>query len=424
MVGAVGLNLACANIMVISVSPFFLMLILLIFIILVQPCRIPSGLHLMTNSCVVGYIDFLNRSRSTSTAWLPEVPLTSSLTISRLTKECSTKPLLVLMTMPVSIYISLFILFVLFSAHTHTTVAFFNGKSNDQDLVTSAPVSSDRSDSEPEGHSAAAPETRPSGTIQNPPCSPSRTSRKRAAETSPIPSQHSQSKPRKSRQAKGVTPAPVDEKGKGKEKANLPPSLAPSTLMTSLPHSSIIIATTPHLSSTPASPIPTLSPVPPLYSSSLCSTSSLLDGPEPNWNTDNDPLLAVMGSDPTWQMDPDQLDQLAELELREAGPSSSMSSPPPSSLPQKFSPITSPLPLSKSLPLQQRGLVIMTPGVRPRQSKQDDDRTLATAGSSNSPLPPLEEIGGTPLIPGRMGRFKSVSRNRGGGKTRRGQKIK
>jgi hypothetical protein len=345
-------------------------------------------------------------------------------------------------------------------------VALFNGKSNDRDLITSAPIGSDPSDSEPEDVSTLAQETRPSdksdignaqGTTANPPRSPSHPSRKRAAETSPIPARHPQPKPKKSRRAKVDIPAPIDKKGKGKEKAKLheepltrlknAPSSTPSTLPTTLPCSSMIATTSHHLSSTPASlpappslpaapasqnstpasstpPIPTPSSAPTLCSSSPCSTSSLFDDPEPNWNTDNDPLLAVMGSDPSWQMDPDQLDQLAELELREGGPLSSMSSPPPSSLPQTFSPVTLPSPLSLSPPLQQDGMAMMTPGVRPRQSKQDDARKPSMQSSSNSHLPPLEEIGGAPLIPGRMGRFRGISRNHGRGKIAPGRKIK
>jgi hypothetical protein len=272
---------------------------------------------------------------------------------------------LVLMTMPVHVYIPLFIISISFSAHIHTIVVLFDGKSNNQDLITSAPVGSDPSNSELEGDSALAQETPLSdksdignsqGIMGNPPCSPFHASRKYATETSPIPAQHSQHKPKKSRRAKVVTPAPIDKKGKGKEKSKLHEepltrlknvaSLTPSTLLTALPHSFMIATAAHYLSSTPTSlPAPPSLPAAPaslnsipssaptLCSSSPCSTSSLFDDPEPNWNTDNDLLLAVIRSDPIWQMNPDQLDQLAELELREANPSSSMSSPPLSSIP-------------------------------------------------------------------------------------------
>ena len=315
-------------------------------------------------------------------------------------------------------------------------MALFNGKSNEGDLVTSTPVGSDLSESEPERDSGTAPKTRPSHksnvsnferAIENSPCASSRTSRKRAAETS-VPAERPQVKHKKSRQAKVVTPAAIDKKskGKGKEKEQEPERLQEEPLSPAL--DSLSATSTPSLTSNPTyfmPPIATTSSPPPLYSSSSPSTSSLFDGPEPGWNTDKDPLLAVMASDPTWQMDPDQLDRLAELELREAGPSSSMYSPPPSSPPQAFSPISPRSALSpQSSPLQQPGQVIMTPGVRARRSNQDGDRTLPKAGSSHSNFPPLEKIGGAPLIPGKMGRFKGSSRNRGGGTARRGQKVK
>jgi hypothetical protein len=70
-----------------------------------------------------------------------------------------------------------------FSAHIHTIVGLFNGKSNDQDLITitSAPISSDPSNLQSEGDLALDQETQSfnkvdicnsQGIIENPPVVP------------------------------------------------------------------------------------------------------------------------------------------------------------------------------------------------------------------------------------------------------------
>ncbi|KAG8214947.1 hypothetical protein J3R82DRAFT_10137 [Butyriboletus roseoflavus] len=368
-------------------------------------------------------------------------------------------------------------------------LALFNGESNDRDLVTSALADSNHSDPEPDKGSPAL-DTWPRdkhdgrksrGTTLNESHAPPHTSSKRPAETSPTPAEHAQRKPKHAKAVVAVTPIPIAKKGKGKGKLReealaQPENITGSTisiLPTTLTHSAMSIATTTttHLSSTstfvPA--LPPLPPPPPSTSAistptftpppipipipiptpstpspnfrSPSSPSSLFDvdiNPEPelSWNPDNDPLLDVMQSS-TQQADSDELDQFAELEWA-TGPSSSMSSPPPfffthtsspmsspppSSLTRASSPVSPPSPPSQSLPSSSKshGTVRMTPGVRPRQCKRNDNGTPTIAGPSNSRQPPLiEDIGGTPLIPGGMGRFKGVTRNCGKGKARQG----
>jgi hypothetical protein len=206
--------------------------------------------------------------------------------------------------MPVHIYIPLFIISISLSAHIHTIVVLFNGKSNNQDLITSALVGSDPSNSELEGDSVLAQETwlsdksdigNSQGTMGNTPCSPSHASRKRATDTSPIPAQHPHLKPKKSRRAKVVTLAPIDKKGKGKEKAKLHEepltqlknvtSLTPSTLLTALPCSFMIATAAHHLSSTPASvPAPPSLPAAPASLNSTPSSALTLCSSSPMFN--------------------------------------------------------------------------------------------------------------------------------------------
>ncbi|KAG8220405.1 hypothetical protein J3R82DRAFT_3388 [Butyriboletus roseoflavus] len=306
-------------------------------------------------------------------------------------------------------------------------LALFNGESNDRDLVTSALADSNHSDPEPDKGSPAL-DTRPhdkrdgrksQGTTLNESHAPPHTSSKRPAETSPTPAEHAQRKPKHAKAVVAVTPVPIAKKGKGKGKLREEALAQPenitsstiSTLPTTLTHSAMSIATTTttHLLSTstfvPA--LPPLPPPPPSTSAistpaftpppipipipiptpstpspnfrSPSSPSSLFDvdiNPEPelSWNPDNDPLLDVMQSS-TQQADSDELDQFAELEW-ETGPSSSMSSPPPSSFTHTSSPMSSPPPSS------------LTHASSPMSPPSPPSQSLPSSSKSHGAVPP------------------------------------
>lgn len=123
-----------------------------------------------------------------------------------------------------------------------------------------------------------------------------------------------------------------------------------------------------------------------------------------SWNPDTDPIYQAMQNDPTWQLDPDQLQLLANMDLDDQP---ALQSQPHMPSQQLTSPLTSP-PTSPGLPPTQDTLI--TSSVKSR-----DPPAPPVAGSSTHqhlPPPQPESISGVALIPRGKGQFKASTKQK------------
>jgi hypothetical protein len=230
-----------------------------------------------------------------------------------------------------------------------------------------------------------------------PPQSPPRPASKRPAPTSPTSPQRAPSKGKKHR---GNTQNPSTH--------------GPS--FSSLADPGLSTVHQPVSSTTSGSPTPATAPI------------NIPDASEP-FNPDTDPILQAMQSDPTWQMDPDELNDIATLNLYDNKgidprlvTTSAQHSSPLSSLP------SSPMAGVVNLPVVQPGLASRIPDVSsvPRSTRSNSSKTGSVptvssaihAGPSGTQTTSTDSIGGVPLIPSGHGRFKPEGRGRGNPRSR------
>ncbi|KAG6378376.1 hypothetical protein JVT61DRAFT_14101 [Boletus reticuloceps] len=252
-------------------------------------------------------------------------------------------------------------------------VQLFHGNANTADPTK--PIQSDNEDSgndvmvvdeeplEPKSRRKRGTKKAQAQAVQ-PPMSPTRPSTKRVAPTSPSSPSHPNTQPK----PKKPKPKVVRKKDKGKQVDNEAatssvhdPAAQPTNSGPSTPSMSkqqdISMQDTVDLTAAP--------------STTVKEDDSVAMDP------DNDPILREMREDPTYCKDPDELDDMAMLNLHGSFPSSPLSSLPPS-----------PTPFSD-------GVTQRTPRNVPSQPE---------AGPSNRAH--TETIGGVDLVPGGSGSFR------------------
>lgn len=293
--------------------------------------------------------------------------------------------------------------FILYSpsTYTHVLVALFNG--NDSEISTTTTATEIDSEVDvvqgdedvemidaPQGRNKRGNKKTRVKKVQ-PPQSPPRPASKRPAPTSP------------------TSPQRAPHEGKKLRSHTQEPS-APGPSFSSLADPGPSAVNQPISSTTSGSPTPATAPM------------DTPDTSEP-FNPDTDPILQAMQSDPTWQMDPDELDNIAALNLHDDNgidPRLVMASA------QHSSPLTnlSSLPSSPmagvvSLPVVQPGLASRIPDVSSTPSNSSKSGSVSNVSSATHAGPSVAQttntdaIGGVPLIPSGHGRFKPEGRGRG-----------
>ncbi|KAH0826439.1 P-loop containing nucleoside triphosphate hydrolase protein [Lanmaoa asiatica] len=232
-----------------------------------------------------------------------------------------------------------------------------------------------------------------------PPLSPTRPSSKHIAPTSLTSLKRA---PPKGKKVKQTSTSAAPAKGKGKARAvkkNIRPitptpfGLAPSTSSS---------ATALALSISVAIPVPSVP-----YVSHDINTA---DATEQHQDDEDDPILCQIRNDPTWEKDPYQLDEMASLQLRATsdpvvvGPSGrSNTGVAPSS------------PLSSLLASPMQSIPTISSGIKPRTTIT----TFTPDASSSTPNHPLmEQLDSHPLIPAVQGHFKAPKPTSGKGKSK------
>lgn len=242
------------------------------------------------------------------------------------------------------------------------------------------------------------------------------TSRKRAAPASPPKGSEAKSKKARKGKAREIPQlsAPVNNTTSDSTAVRDNPSIKVS-------HSTIIPDTSPRPAQSRLPSPSTQPPSSPAISSPQSSSpsySSLFGGQDATsegdvWNdSDAKHLVQVMERDHSFKKGPSSEDA-EEFNFQDIRFSSPFLDPPscPSS-PQR-NPSSSPPSQELLLPKTKASV---NPGVRARQPTRQ--LRMENASSSSHHSQTVEEIGGTPLIPSAMGRFKSIPVKRGKGKQR------
>ncbi|KAG9308262.1 hypothetical protein JVU11DRAFT_12149 [Chiua virens] len=229
-----------------------------------------------------------------------------------------------------------------------------------------------------------------------PPASPTRPSTKRIAPTSPTSPKRA---PPKGKKQKQISEGALTSKGKGK--ANERPEQTVIRAVTPVPFA-IGLSAGPSSASAPA---PALSISAPLVSSSSLPTKDvdMADATHEAWDPETDPILRQIRADPDWEKDPDELMEMATLQLSGLTDVPALSQAPI----RPSSPLSSP----PSSPAQQR-MPSISSGIKPRAVAA----TPTPSGSSNPRS--VEKVGGLPLVPVASARFKAPGPNRGKGKSK------
>ncbi|KAH0826428.1 P-loop containing nucleoside triphosphate hydrolase protein [Lanmaoa asiatica] len=229
--------------------------------------------------------------------------------------------------------------------------------------------------------------------------SPTRPSSKRIAPTSPTSPKRA---PPKGKKAKQTSTSAAPAKGKGKARAverNIrrvtptPFGLAPST-------SSSTTTLAPSISV--AVPVPSVPRV--------GHDINMADATEQRQDDEDDPILCQIRNDPTWEKDPYQLDEMASLQL---GAASDPVVVGPSGRSNTGVAPSSPLSSLPASPTQSTPTISL--GIKPRTTIT----TFTPGASSSTPNhPPMEQLDGHPLIPAAQGRFKAPKPTSGKGKSK------